>query len=484
MQVGDTLNNLYKVEKIIGIGAYGKVYLAEDLSSPEKKVAIKEIMECELSPDERKDAVELFWREVQILKGLHHEGLPMVYDALSLPDATSGDECHYLIMEYIDGETLEAIQKRKNKPFICREVTDWALQLAEILEYLHSRKPDPLIFRDLKPSNIMLDKTGRIRLIDFGIARFFAPGKLKDTYAMGTPGYSPPEQYGSGQSDSRSDVYSYGVTLYRLLCDKDPLQFTFKLPPLGALAPEAPPWLEYIVMKCVAVNPGDRFQTFAEIADLLREGSTAVSGASPAGTGAQKRSIVSILIAPATGPQRLFVCIALLVLSAGVARLAFFLGEKQKGGECLFYLIGLALILCFLWHLGHVAGCRMTLFETVLGLFMLAFLAAILVPGNLRAGAQGRLTQCKVNLKNIGTALELYSTHNQGRYPSSLEKVVPSYLESIPTCPEARKSTYSYMVTVIPDSYTVYCDGEYHTGVMGPSKANYPQYDAVQGLID
>ncbi len=156
MQQGEVVNNRYSVEKTIGGGAYGTVYLVEDLDRPGQKLALKEIVEHELSPEERKDAVELFCREAKILMGLKFEGLPAVMDSFSITDPLTSLGHHYLVMEHINGETLETIQKRDNAPFSSSEVILWALQLARIIHYLHSQKPSPLIFRDLKPSNTTL----------------------------------------------------------------------------------------------------------------------------------------------------------------------------------------------------------------------------------------------------------------------------------------------------------------------------------------
>jgi prepilin-type N-terminal cleavage/methylation domain-containing protein len=122
-----------------------------------------------------------------------------------------------------------------------------------------------------------------------------------------------------------------------------------------------------------------------------------------------------------------------------------------------------------------------TLIELMIVIAIIAILAAILVPNFLRARAQGQLTACKSNMKNIGTAMEMYSSDNQGRYPSALTLITPNYLKTIPTCASAGASTYSYTYTTVPDNYTAYCSVSYHAGMIG---AGFPQYDAVQGLYD
>jgi type II secretion system protein G len=122
-----------------------------------------------------------------------------------------------------------------------------------------------------------------------------------------------------------------------------------------------------------------------------------------------------------------------------------------------------------------------TLIELMIVIAIIAILAAILVPNFLRARAQGQLTACKSNLKNIGTAMEMYSSDNQGRYPSAIANITPSYLKTLPTCAAAGQMTYTYIKTTVPDCYTAYCAGSYHTPM---TTANYPQYDAVQGLYE
>ncbi|MDQ7826213.1 MAG: serine/threonine-protein kinase [Candidatus Eremiobacteraeota bacterium] len=257
------LANKYRIDKVLGKGSYGTVYLAEQMDKPGTRRALKEIEEARMCPEDRAHILELFIREAEMLTCLKHPGLPLVTDFFSLEDR------HYLVMEFIPGKNLEAMRRGALAP---EPVIEWALQLASIIEYLHEHRPEPIIFRDLKPSNVMLSApTGRIMLVDFGIARYFNPHKLKDTQFLGTPGFSPPEQYGSGQSDQRSDIYSFGATLYFLLTDGDICQYYFKMPPLRRQNPLVPPALESVIMKCLSLNPGERFQSMTEILMELEE---------------------------------------------------------------------------------------------------------------------------------------------------------------------------------------------------------------------
>lgn len=172
--------------------------------------AIKEMSLSTVAPDERPKAIQNFLAEARILSRLNHPNLPAFTDFF-----TEGAR-HFLVMEYIDGSTLDDLLERNGGPFSERRVLGWARQLCDVLEYLHSQQP-PVIFRDMKPSNVMLTRTGRIKLIDFGIARLFRSSGAQDTQLLGTPGYAPPEQYGTAQTDERSDIYSLAMTLFHLM---------------------------------------------------------------------------------------------------------------------------------------------------------------------------------------------------------------------------------------------------------------------------
>ncbi|MDQ7825918.1 MAG: serine/threonine-protein kinase [Candidatus Eremiobacteraeota bacterium] len=260
MDKSDIIAGKYKVVEVLGRGSYGTVFLVEELNSPGIKRALKVLDEARIPEEERSHVLELFRREAKLLADLCHPGIPSVTDFFS-----SGG-LHHMVMEFIPGMDLAALKEARKGRLGCDEVHSWAIQLASILEYLHNQEPDPVIFRDLKPSNIMLSSSlYRIMLVDFGIARYFHPGKLKDTQFLGTPGFSPPEQYGSGQSDRRSDIYSFGATLYFMLTDEDIASFHFKLPPLGQLNSSVPPSLESIIMKCLPINPGERYQSMTEV---------------------------------------------------------------------------------------------------------------------------------------------------------------------------------------------------------------------------
>ncbi|MHB2018648.1 MAG: serine/threonine-protein kinase [Candidatus Xenobia bacterium] len=212
---GTLLQDRYRIERTLGQGGMGGVYLATHLSL-NTPVAIKELHPTS-APGAREMAVRRFRSEAQILSQLQHPGLPRVYDFFEV------DGQHYLVMDFILGETLEARLSRDGRISEAR-VLGWAQQLCEVLHFLHTQDP-PVVFRDLKPSNIMITEEGRLKLIDFGIAKLFdaATGEGTDAIArgMGTPGFAAPEQYTSG-TDARTDVYALGATLYTLLTGQTP----------------------------------------------------------------------------------------------------------------------------------------------------------------------------------------------------------------------------------------------------------------------
>lgn len=215
---GTILAGRYKIEKEIGQGGFSTVYRAVDLTRRNKyQVAIKRIQLSALTPAQIIDATETFNREVSILsqfKGTR--GIPTFYEHLTDP------ENWYLVMEYIQGSTLEEFLQNTSRGYVNeKETISIGITLAQILQELHRNHP-PVIFRDVKPANIMITPERELFLIDFGIARHFTFGKKRDTTPFGSPGYAPPEQYGRAQTDRRADVYSLGATLQTLFTGRDP----------------------------------------------------------------------------------------------------------------------------------------------------------------------------------------------------------------------------------------------------------------------
>ncbi len=212
---GVQLQNRYKVLGVIGVGGMGAVYKTQDLRFPnvQRLCAVKEMVNTATDPQVQQMIIRNFEREASILATLSHPAIPQVYDYF-----TEGSRS-YLVLEYIAGRDLEALVADSEGFFPETRVIDWATQICDVLSFLHNHQPRPIIFRDLKPSNIMLDDHDRIRLVDFGIAKLFQSG-AKGTM-IGTEGYSPPEQY-RGVAEPRGDIYALGATLHHLLSKQDP----------------------------------------------------------------------------------------------------------------------------------------------------------------------------------------------------------------------------------------------------------------------
>lgn len=200
----------YQIIERIGEGGFGIVYKARDTKNHQRLVAVKQINLDQLSPREIIQATDSYNREVTFHPSLVHRNIPCVYDHFTDP------RHWYLVMEYIQGETLEEYLKRvPGGKLPLKMVLTIGIQLCDVLHYLH--KTHGIIFRDVKPANIMRTRHGRLYLIDFGIARRHVPGKVRDTTPLGSPGYAAPEQYGTAQSSERTDIYGLGATLLTLL---------------------------------------------------------------------------------------------------------------------------------------------------------------------------------------------------------------------------------------------------------------------------
>jgi serine/threonine-protein kinase len=257
------LQERYVISEKLGQGGMGAVYRASDRRLSTVSWAIKEMSQSAITgPLERQQAREAFLQEAEMLAGLSHPHLPRVTDHFE-----QGGKA-YLVMEFVPGETLLDFLQRDGLPQAQARVFEWARQLCDVLEYLHTRNP-PIIFRDLKPANIMLTPGGQIKLVDFGIARLFKPGQAKDTQAFGTIGYSAPEQYGRGQTDARSDVYSLGVLVYQLLTGYDPTATPFRLPPANQANPSVSPAIAAVLTRATEGEPNRRFASMSEFRDAL-----------------------------------------------------------------------------------------------------------------------------------------------------------------------------------------------------------------------
>lgn len=259
------LKNRYVILQKIAQGGMSAIYRAIDKQRPGVTWAIKEMSETAISPGERTETVEAFHREAVMLQTLEHPNLVEVVDVFHDPDKGRW----YMVMEFLEGKTLLQIMDETPGTLPERRVLSWAAQICDVLEFLHTRNP-PIIYRDMKPSNVMeLTKNGVCKVIDFGIARFWKPGRTKDTLILGTPGYAPPEQYGKGQTQPSSDVYALGATLHHLLTGRDPESKPFKFPAVRQLNPRVSSRMETVIAKATAIKPADRYQSIAEMKAAL-----------------------------------------------------------------------------------------------------------------------------------------------------------------------------------------------------------------------
>ncbi len=218
LTVGTVLKERYTITRLVAGGGMAWVYEARETlpDSSTRAWAMKELRADAEDTHSLDEGKALFRQEANLLVGLNHPNLPRV-NAFFEQNGRS-----YLVMEFIHGESLEKRLRQANAPLLEMQVLDWAVQICEVLHYLHTR-PHPIIFRDLKPSNVMITLGGRVKLIDFGIARTYKVGKRKDTLTMGSENYAAPEQWGKAQTDARADVYGLGATMYHLLTNVPPL---------------------------------------------------------------------------------------------------------------------------------------------------------------------------------------------------------------------------------------------------------------------
>jgi serine/threonine protein kinase len=240
--------------RTIGQGGMAAVYQAKDLKQ-NTPCAIKEMSLASIPVHEHGQAIQNFLAEATILSRLNHPNLP------AFTDFFSAGSRHFLVMEYIEGHTLEELLEHNGGPFSERRVLGWARQLCDVLEYLHSQQP-PIIFRDLKPGNIMLRHDGRIKLIDFGIARIFRRSRTHDTQMLGTPGFAPPEQYGTAQTNERSDIYSLAMSLFQLMTNTL-AEEGFGLLDVRSVNPAISPTVAHALEKATEPNAENRYESIA-----------------------------------------------------------------------------------------------------------------------------------------------------------------------------------------------------------------------------
>lgn len=247
-----TFNDTYEIRSVIGKGGMSTVYLARH-----KRLgtswAVKQVA--------RGQGIDIL-AESNLLKRLKHPMLPRIVDIFE------DREYIYIVEDYVEGVTL-ADWLQEHRRVEEEQGILWFKGLCNVLGYLHSQQPNPIIYRDMKPSNIMLQPDGTLKLIDFGIAREYKQGSQADTTYIGTKGYAAPEQFGTAQTDERTDIYALGVTMYHLLTGKSPYEPPYQFVPARELEPSLSRGMEYILGRCIQPEPADRYQNVGELLEDL-----------------------------------------------------------------------------------------------------------------------------------------------------------------------------------------------------------------------
>ena len=260
------LKQRYRMSGPVGHGGMGAVYKAEDTQLGNRLVALKEMRKTGMTAPELQQAVDTFRQEATLLARLQHPNLPSIFDHF---------EEHgrwYLVMSFIEGETLQDyLSRQKQGKLPLGEVLQIGIQVCTVLSYLHLQHPAPIIFRDLKPANIMRTPDGHIYLFDFGIARHFKPNQTKDTAYYASMGYAPPEQYGEAQTTPRSDIYSLGVVLHQMLSGHNPSTTPFHMPSLLTQLPPLPPTLAQCISQMLELDERRRPANVLAVRQILQD---------------------------------------------------------------------------------------------------------------------------------------------------------------------------------------------------------------------
>jgi serine/threonine-protein kinase len=318
--LGQVLNNRYRIEALLGQGGFGAVYKAWDLSL-ERACAVKENVEtAELTRRQ-------FAREATVLASLSHVNLPRVTDHFYIP--TQGQ---YLVMDFVEGQDLGQLVRAEG-PLSTQRALDIIGQVVDALAYLHTRKP-PVLHRDIKPANIKITPDGRAVLVDFGLVKMYSP-QLETTMGARavTPGYSPPEQYGQGTTDPRSDIYSLAATLYTLLTGQKPQESVQRygaddLKPPHEINPQVPPEVSAIVGRAMALSPSQRYQSVQDMRTALYPAAAplTMTYAAPLAPPRRSRTVWWLI----GGAAALLLCIVLAATATvgGVLTLGFLIGTS------------------------------------------------------------------------------------------------------------------------------------------------------------
>ncbi|MEW5868753.1 MAG: SUMF1/EgtB/PvdO family nonheme iron enzyme [Chloroflexota bacterium] len=342
LATGKILHNRYRIVKLLGQGGFGAVYRAWD-TVLERACAIKENL------DATDEAQRQFQREARLLANLEHPNLPRVNDYFFI-----AGQGQYLVMDFVDGQDLQQMLDERGGALPEAQALGWIRQVCQALSYLHNQNP-PVIHRDLKPANIKVTPDGRVKLVDFGIAKVYDP-KLKTTVGARavTPGYSPHEQYGQGRTDARTDIYALGATLYALLTGQEPLESIQRvgrdrLPPAEQLNPGISAQVAAALRRALAIDPEDRFQSVADLQAVLGQAASPAPVPTPVQTPAPALSAPdkgSTQVVSASAPQAATAVLAEPPESAGAGQVK---PLKIGAGALVLLALGLAAVVGLVW---------------------------------------------------------------------------------------------------------------------------------------
>ena len=402
------LNKKYKVICPRGKSSSGDTYVVRR-EEDKKEFLLKEFI---FSSKEKRDK---FLKEIQYVKKFDHPGL------LKLHDIFCENERNYIVMDYVKGRTLEAVITDFSAPVPVDIAIKWVIEIGDVLNYLHTSFPSPVLYKDLKPSDIILTGKGRLKLIEFGSTSYYNPEMETDEFDLGTPGYAAPEQCrGERKSSVKSDLFSMGAILFQLLTAYNPSSSPFKFPPMKSLNPSLPDKLENILMKAVAIDPKMRYETAGEFKRELE--------------GYLKTYLAGHKSSPG-------------IKSRGTDILSL---SKEKFKEA------------------EVKKEKKMSFiqKVVIAVASILVLAGLISTKIIMDRNKEMAIICKDNLQTVKSILEVYAEDNKGLYPSRLnllEKCNENskkyyetpYIEKLPLCPACNGDYYEYKTNY--ETYTIYC---------------------------
>ncbi len=487
LETGTVLNGIYRVVKLLGKGAMGNVYLVERIED-DRPFVVKELVFTEAAGMDEKTAKEIFRREAEFMRRFKHRGLPGTYGIFSQ------GENDYLIMDYIEGKTLEKIITSSDKPLPEDRAIGWTIELCEIIDYLHNSFEKPVVYRDLKPSNIIITPSGGVKLVDFGIARYYNPDKNTDTFSYGSPGYAAPEQYkGRGQSSPQTDVFGLGVILFQMLTLYDPTVTPFSFPAMDSFNPSVSDSLDGIIKRAIELEPLKRYISSREFKETLEKYLGTYKFPSDSEKNISEKPPLFLY-------RRIHIfSLVLICLTVGVI-LDSLIHSFPKLTIGLFFLSIYLLLFNFMMikAIFFTIRKKYSLHPTIIELFIiLAIITALglsLLPGFQCADASQHHSICLSNLRNIAAALEMYAEDNEGHYPPSLDYLTRNYKDGpymmkLPVCAH-HQSSYGYNFNSGPDNFTIWCAKpeshrtyRFYTYDLMPEGECWPQYSPGEGII-